>query len=191
MKAPFSNSRVRNTSVEPALPTSITKDPQTMPFDVSGEPIHTRCLAVACVQGDGEAVEFRADLMDLRKGGLMSLGDRITMAGIIHKMELRGSFSTETGAIERIEWDQSHVMHEPNLASKGECCRDPLGRLEGLIGVRLGEGFASTLKQTFGGPLGCTHISTLFQELSAFVANGHSPTELPDHDQEHGNRHGS
>lgn len=141
-----------------------------MSFDVSGEPIHTRCLAVACVQGDGEAVEFRADLMDLRKGGLMALGDRITMAGIIHKMELRGAFSPETGIIERIEWDQSHVMHEPNHASKGECCRDPLGRLEGLIGVQLGEGFASTLKQTFGGPLGCTHISTLFQELSAFVA---------------------
>ncbi|MFK7898936.1 MAG: hypothetical protein AB8G23_24110, partial [Myxococcota bacterium] len=61
-----------------------------MPFDVSGEPLHTRCLAVAFTQGEGGAVEFRADLMDLRKAGLMSLGDRITMAGIIHKMELRG-----------------------------------------------------------------------------------------------------
>ncbi|MFK7895391.1 MAG: DUF2889 domain-containing protein, partial [Myxococcota bacterium] len=127
-------------------------------------------LAVAFTQGEGGAVEFRADLMDLRKAGLMSLGDRITMAGIIHKMELRGTFSAETGSLESIQWDQSHVMHEPNHASKGECCRDPLGRLKELIGVQLGLGFAATLKQIFGGPLGCTHISTLFQELSAFVA---------------------
>lgn len=141
-----------------------------MKFGVSGEPVHTRCLAVAFTQGEAGSVEFRADILDLRKGGLMQLAGRITMAGIIHKMELRGSFQAETGAIERIEWDQSHVMHEANRATQGECCRDPMERLETLVGTRLGEGFASTLKQCFGGPLGCSHISTLFQELSAFVS---------------------
>ena len=141
-----------------------------MSLDATGEPVHTRCLAIAFTQGPGHSVEFRADLLDLRKGGLIALADRITMAGIIHKMELRGAFSIETGTLERIEWDQSHVMHEPNAASKGECCRDPLHRLEALVGTRLGEGFAASLKACFGGPLGCTHINTLFQELSAFVA---------------------
>jgi hypothetical protein len=38
-----------------------------------------------------------------------------------------------------------------------------------LVGTRLGEEFASELKKCFGGPLGCTHINTLFNELSAFV----------------------
>jgi hypothetical protein len=141
-----------------------------MKFGVSGEPLHTRCLAVAFTQGEGDSVVFRADILDLRKGGLMELAGRITMAGIIHKMELRGSFSVKTGILERIEWDQSHVMHEANRATKGECCRDPMARLEGLVGTRLGEGFAASLKQCFGGPLGCTHINTLFQELSAFVS---------------------
>ena len=141
-----------------------------MKLDVAGEPAHTRCLAVALVQGSGESVGFRADILDLRKAGLMDLAGRIASPGIIHKMELRGAFSSGTGEIERIEWDQSHVMHEANRATKGESCRDPMGRLAQLVGTRLGEGFARDLKQCFGGPLGCTHINTLFQELSAVVS---------------------
>ena len=141
-----------------------------MELNITGEPVHTRCLAIALTQGQGESIEFRADILDLRKAGLIALGGRIATAGIIHKMELRGAFSRETGCIERIEWDQSHVMHEANLATKGECCRDPMVRLKELVGTRLGEGFVNELKQCFGGPLGCTHINTLFRELSAFVS---------------------
>lgn len=141
-----------------------------MTLDISGEPVHTRCLSVALTQGRGDSIEFRADILDLRKAGLIALGGRIATAGIIHKMELRGAYSSETGSIERIEWDQSHVMHEANRATKGECCRDPMVRLMELVGTRLGDGFASELKQCFGGPLGCTHINTLFHELSAFVS---------------------
>ena len=141
-----------------------------MKFDLSGEPIHTRCLAIAFTQGEANQIEFRADIIDLRKAGLMELGGRIATAGIIHKMELRGAFSEESYCLERIEWAQSHVMHEANSATKGESCRDPMDRLTSLVGTPLGEGFAATLKQCFGGPLGCTHINTLFQELSAFVS---------------------
>lgn len=137
---------------------------------ISGEPLHTRCLAVAFSQGAGTSIEFRADIFDLRKSGLMELVGRIASAGIIHKMELHGAFSPETGRLERIEWAESHVMHEANRATKGECCRDPMGRLADLVGTPLGEGFAAELKKRFGGPLGCTHVNTLFQEVSAFVA---------------------
>ena len=41
------------------------------------EPIHTRCLAVVFSQGEGDSVGFRADILDLRKGGLMALAGRI------------------------------------------------------------------------------------------------------------------
>jgi len=141
-----------------------------MSFDILGEPVHTRCLAVAFTQGVGDSIIFHADIIDLRKGGLMELAGRIAMSGIIHKMELSGAFSAETGILESIGWAQSHVMHEANQATKGECCRDPMTRLKGLVGSRLGEGFVANLKNHFGGPLGCTHVNTLFQELSAFVA---------------------
>jgi hypothetical protein len=141
-----------------------------MTSEISGEPLHTRCLAIAFSQGTGASIDFRADIFDLRKSGLMELAGRIASAGIIHKMELHGAFCGESGRLDRIEWSQSHVMHEANRSTKGECCRDPMGRLTDLVGAPLGEGFAAELKRRFGGPLGCTHVSTLFQELSAFAA---------------------
>lgn len=140
-----------------------------MQFQVSGEPAHTRCLAVALTQGAGASIDYRADILDLRKAGLMGLAGRIATAGIIHKMEVRGAFSSETGALERVEWDQSHVMHEANRVTNGECCRDPMQRLEALVGTGIGEGFVADLKLHFGGPLGCTHVNTLLHELSATV----------------------
>lgn len=140
-----------------------------MNFEISGEPAHTRGVTVALTQGEGATVEFRADILDLRKSGLMGLAGRIATAGIIHKMEVTGAFSCETAVLERIEWNQSHVMHEANRATQGECCRDPMVRLEGLLGTPIGEGFVAGLKQHFGGPLGCTHVNTLLQELHATV----------------------
>ena len=141
-----------------------------MALEVAGEPAHTRCLSVLLTKGEGDSVAFRADVLDLRKAGLMALAGRIATAGIIHKMELTGSFAAETDRIEHLDWRQTHVMHEANEATRGECCRDPMHRLSELVGTRLGEGFAANLKHAFGGPLGCTHIGTLFQELSALVA---------------------
>ena len=134
------------------------------------EPAHTRCLDIAFSQGEEGTIVFRADILDLRKAGLMELAGRIATAGIIHNMSLMGTFEIETGEIKSLDWDQSHVMHEANRATKGECCRDPMTRLKGLIGTQLGESFRADLKQCFGGPLGCTHVNTLFQELSATVA---------------------
>ena len=142
-----------------------------MKLEIAGVPLHTRCLSVALKQGSGGAVEFRADILDLRKGGLMALGGRITMAGIIHKMELTGRFASDSGCLEQIEWAQSHVMHESNTTSRGECCRDPMPRLKALIGRRFGEDFSAGLKGCFGGPLGCTHVNTLLQEVDAFVSS--------------------
>jgi hypothetical protein len=140
------------------------------------EPAHTRCLDIALSQStqDGAAganasIVFRADLLDLRKSGLMELAGRIATAGIIHNMSLMGRYDAITGEIQQLDWHQSHVMHEANRATQGECCRDPMDRLRALVGTRLGQGFRSDLKQCFGGPLGCTHINTLFQELSATV----------------------
>lgn len=141
-----------------------------MKFEVSGEPIHTRCLAVELQHAAGDTIHFRGDLLDLRKSGLMELAGVYANAGIIHRMKLEGGFSRATGALEQIDWSQSHIAHEANPATRGECCRDPMVRLRGLVGARLGEGFPLQLKELFGGILGCSHITTLFREISAFVS---------------------
>ena len=141
-----------------------------MNFDIAGEPIHTRCLTIVLRATEEHSIHFRADLLDLRKAGLMELAGSFASAGIIHKMEVRGQFSGLTDAIETIEWAQSHVAHEANAATCGECCRDPLLRLKGLVGVRLGQGFPAELASRFGGVLGCSHITTLLREVNAFVS---------------------
>jgi hypothetical protein len=142
-----------------------------MSFEVTGEPLHTRSLSIALTQEADDSIGFRADILDLRKGGLMELAGRIAQAGIIHKMLVSGSFNATSGVVEQIAWDQSHVMHEANSVSKGESCRDPMVRLEGLVGSSLHDGFAGDLREHFGGPLGCTHINTLLRELRAFVSD--------------------
>lgn len=136
-------------------------------------PSHTRHLDIALTAESPGILGFRADLLDLRKAGLMSLGGRVATPGIIHNMTLFGRADDVTGEILALSWDQSHVMHEANHASRGECCRDPMERLSGLVGARLGAGFRDDLKRHFGGPLGCSHINTLFQELSATIERLH------------------
>jgi len=146
-----------------------------MDFTVAGEPAHTRCLDVVLHQEEGGRVAFRGDLLDLRKGGFMDLAGHLATAGIIHRMAIYGAFDADTGVIERLDWEQTHVAHESNDATGGECCRDPMPRLAGLVGTAFGGGFLSGLKQRFGGPLGCTHINTLFQETSALIAGLEEP----------------
>lgn len=141
-----------------------------MDFTVAGEPAHTRCLDLVLRQAEEGRLAFRGDLLDLRKGGFMDLAGHLASAGIIHRMEIHGEFDAATGVIESIGWEQTHVAHESNDATGGECCRDPMQRLEGLVGTTFGSGFVSGLKQHFGGPLGCTHINTLFQQTSALIA---------------------
>ncbi|MCR9093765.1 MAG: DUF2889 domain-containing protein [bacterium] len=141
------------------------------------DPSHTRHLDIALSVADPGVLDFRADVLDLRKAGLMSLGGRIATPGIIHNMTLFGRADDATGEILELSWNQSHVMHEANHASDGECCRDPMKRLSGLVGSRLGAGFRGDLKRHFGGPLGCSHVNTLFQELSATVARLHQLRE--------------
>jgi len=164
-----------------------------MNFDITGEPAHTRCLAIALRQGKGEgeesSIDFRADILDLRKGGLMELAGCYASAGIIHKMEVLGRFRLDTGEIEAIDWSQSHVAHEANDATRGECCRDPMQRLGSLVGVPLGKAFALEFKQRFGGPLGCSHITTLLQELSSVVTRlQRTGSAAPGHRREPGER---
>lgn len=161
-----SREQTGGTRTEPETPEQGggTSDPGV---SITGEPIHTRCLAVAFSVANEGSLAFRSDVIDLRKAGLMSLAGRLSAAGIIHKMSVGGRFETATGRIEAIEWDQSHVMHEANRATRGECCRDPMPRLQGLVGQSLGDDFVASLKACFGGPLGCTHVNTLLQELNA------------------------
>jgi hypothetical protein len=103
--------------------------------------------------------------MDLRKVGFVPMMDDIQPAGIIHQMSIDLVFDPETRVIGSLDAAQPVVAIEPSRASRGECCRDPVDRLDALVGERLDDDFVRRLGAVFGGPLGCSHLLTLLQMM--------------------------
>jgi hypothetical protein len=85
-------------------------------------------------------------------------------AGIIHEMRVDARLDSER-RITAITAEQPHVAVEASVGSDGECCRDPVQRIEALAGSRLDDAYVQRLTAAIGGPLGCSHILTLAQLL--------------------------
>lgn len=132
-------------------------------------PLHTRALSVLVSREPDGHWRARGDVIDLRKNGCVPSVDDVQPAGIIHMMKIELDFDPATLRMDRIEVDQPFVAVEPSKATGGECCRDPVPRLIALTGDRLDEGFTRRLAGTFGGPLGCSHLLTLFQLMASTV----------------------
>ena len=132
-------------------------------------PLHTRALSVIVSRNLDGAWRARGDVIDLRKNGCVPSVDDVQPAGIIHMMKIELDFDPATLRMDRIEVDQPFVAVEPSKATGGECCRDPVPRLLALTGDHLDEGFTRRLAGTFGGPLGCSHLLTLFQLMASTV----------------------
>ncbi len=141
-----------------------------MHIDQHGHPIHTRALQVRLAIDDGDTLRARGYLLDLRKRGFVPVGSALQGSGIIHHMEIELSVDRRTGEILSIAAPQPTVAFEANEASAGESCRDPSVRLANLIGCRVEDALASSLRETFGGPLGCSHLLALAQFALASVA---------------------
>ena len=135
----------------------------------SGLPLHTRSLSVYLERVTRDRWRARGDVIDLRKNGCVPSVDDVQSAGIIHMMKIELDFEPESLRMDRIEVDQPFVAVEPSKATGGECCRDPAPRLLALVGERLDEGFTRRLGGAFGGPLGCSHLLTLFQLMASTV----------------------
>ena len=138
-----------------------------MQFPVSGDPYHTRCLSISVYQSGRDRVRFQGDIIDLRKAGVIPMLGDFQSAGIIHKMELSGEVAADTRVLERISGAQSNVAFEPSAASQGESCRDPIDRIQALVGERMDADFARALAREMGGPLACSHVLTLFQGIGS------------------------
>lgn len=131
----------------------------------AGHPLHTRSLTItASVREDG-LWHVRGDVVDLRKCSFVPMVDDIQPAGIIHHMTIELDLDPATRRIETLEVEQPQVAVEPSVASRGECCRDAGPRLTELAGETLDAGFPKRLGLHYGGPLGCSHLLTLFQMM--------------------------
>jgi len=139
------------------------------PLPLHGHPLHTRSLTVEVDAGDAGHWRVRGEIIDLRKCGFVPMLADIQPAGIVHQMRIELDLDADRLEILGLETSQPHVAIEATAKSGGESCRDPAPRLQGLVGSRLDAGFRDVLRGRFGGPLGCSHLMTLFETLAAAI----------------------
>lgn len=139
---------------------------------LEGLPLHTRSLTVSLWRDENGHIHARGDIIDLRKNGFVPSSYDIQPSGIIHSMSIDLEVDPETLRIESLAVDQPFIAISPSAASEGECCRDPAPRLLDFVGDCLDSGFTRRLSTHFGGPLGCSHLLTLFQLMASAVPYG-------------------
>ena len=137
-----------------------------MQLPVTGHPLHTRSLTLVVSQREDGRLRARGDVVDLRKCGFVPMTSGIQPAGTIHQMWIELVVDPATRRIDSVATGQPFVAVEPAPATGGECCRDPAPRLEALAGEVLDGGFNKRLSKVFGGPLGCSHLLSLFQLMA-------------------------
>ena len=142
-------------------------DPLTAPLRVSGQPLHTRTVAVDVFQDEPGTLRAEGEILDLRKVGFVPTGGDLQTAGFIHHMQIQLWVEIGSGTIERLEAFQPHVAFEATASTGGESCRDVVPRLQSLVGRSIEEAFHRNLSGCFGGPLGCSHLLTLAQAMGA------------------------
>ena len=141
-----------------------------MDLSVRGHPLHSRSLSVTLTQRADGRLDVFGEILDLRKRGFVPAAGDLQTSGIVHQMQLRGVVAPETSRLESLSAAQPAVAFEPSALTQGESCRDPIGRIQALVGAPLDRGFARRWLAEAGGPLGCSHILTLGQLLASTVA---------------------
>jgi hypothetical protein len=140
-----------------------------LPLSITGVPLHTRSLtSVASLREDGRW-SIRGDVIDLRKCGFVPMSHDIQPSGIIHHMTIEMVVDPETLRIDELATSQPHVAVEAGARTDGECCRDPAPLLQALAGEVIDDAFTKKLSSNFGGPLGCSHLLTLFFTMAAAI----------------------
>ncbi|MFN8642713.1 MAG: DUF2889 domain-containing protein [Candidatus Binatia bacterium] len=134
-----------------------------MPLSATGNPLHSRALSVTLRAAAAPAVAFDGYVLDLRKRGFAPVGGDLQGPGIIHHMRLAGQIDRAAGRITAIEADMPTVAFEATPATRGESCRDQIGRVAGLAGLAIDQSWAPGLSAAIGATRGCSHVLTLAQ----------------------------
>jgi hypothetical protein len=139
----------------------------TLQLPTRGHPLHTRSLTITATHESDGSWRARGEIIDLRKCSFVPMAYDIQPAGIVHHMNIDLRVDPSNRIITSIDVGQPTVAVEPTDASRGECCRDPAPRLQRMVGEKIGSDFPKHLSRVFGGPLGCSHLLTLFQLMGA------------------------
>jgi hypothetical protein len=145
-----------------------------MEFEARGGPAHTRALTVRVEHAAPGRWIARGALLDLRKRGLVPMAGDLQTAGVIHHMRVEAEIDTARGTLAAIRAEQPSVAFEASPGTGGECCRDPVARIETLAGSELDGAFATRLGVAIGGPRGCSHVLTLAQAVGSAARLAHA-----------------
>jgi hypothetical protein len=132
-----------------------------MEQNMQSGPAHTRTLVVQLEQASSSRWRAHGVILDLRKRGLVPMAGDLQTAGVIHHMRVEAEIDVEQRALTSLRAEQPSVAFEAAPGTGGECCRDPVSRIDGLSGSALDAGFAKRLGARIGGALGCSHVQTL------------------------------
>ncbi len=141
-----------------------------MELNVRGHPLHSRLLSVTLAQREDGRFDVFGEILDLRKRGFVPVAGDLQASGIVHQMQLRGVIEPADARLAALSAAQPAVAFEPSALSQGECCRDPIGRIQALVGTRLDGSSAKRWSEAAGGPRGCSHVLTLGQLLASTAA---------------------
>ena len=138
-----------------------------MEIEIRGAPAHTRTLDVVLTQAGPGRLDAHGIILDLRKRGLVPMAGDLQASGVIHHMRVDARVDVGGPTLESIRAEQQNVAFEPSPATGGECCRDPVKRIEALAGTRLDASWSKRLGGAIGGPRGCSHVLTLAQLMGS------------------------
>ena len=127
-----------------------------LPPDPELELLHTRTYEVRSYRKDDDTMMIRGAVRDVKPAGLMLDGDPEPLT--IHHMIVEIDVTMPTMDIIRAE-----VVFEERPHST---CTGIVPHYEKLVGLSIARGFTHKVRELFGGPRGCTHVTALLQAMA-------------------------
>ncbi|HDM32410.1 MAG TPA: DUF2889 domain-containing protein [Deltaproteobacteria bacterium] len=130
------------------------------------EKIHTRNISISTYDMGDDTVMVEGILRDERLRPTYSLTANETFQpGIIHDLKISLTVRGKDLVIEDVNVEMMEVPSKE--------CKKTRESLRPLIGHRIASGFTLWVKNTFGGPRGCTHLNALLLAMAPAVVQGY------------------
>lgn len=133
---------------------------QLLPPDPELELLHTRTYEVRSYRKDESTMMIRGAVRDVKPAGLMLEGDLEPLT--IHHMIVEIDVTVPAMEIIRAE-----VVFEERPHTT---CTGIVPHYANLVGLSIARGFTHKVRELFGGPRGCTHVTALLQAMAP-IAN--------------------
>jgi Protein of unknown function (DUF2889) len=126
------------------------------PDDPALVPLHDRDYVVRAYRKDESTILIRGAIRDEKPAGLYLVEDERPLT--IHHMVIEIEVSMTDMRITRAE---AEMLTHPHVM-----CTDIEPHYEHLVGLSIARGFTHKIRELFGGPRGCTHVTALLQAMA-------------------------